>query len=120
MPTILIVDDEENLLEFYKIELQKEGYEVLTASTGKEAMTLLKQKRPDAVVMDVKMPNMDGIEALGKIVARYKQMPVIIHTAYPIYQEDFRAWTAEAYVLKSSDLRDLKRTLQEVLEKTQD
>jgi DNA-binding NarL/FixJ family response regulator len=60
---------------------------------------------------------MDGIEAIGKIVARHKRMPVIIHTAYSIHRDDFRAWAADAYVLKSSDLTGLKQRLRKVLEK---
>jgi CheY-like chemotaxis protein len=117
MPTVLIVDDEENLRELYRTELTEDGYEVLTAANGKEAMELLQRRLPDAVVMDIRMPEMDGIEALGKMVARYKELPVVINTAYSRYQDDFRSWAAEAYVVKSSDLSELKKTLRKVIEK---
>lgn len=117
VPTVLIVEDEKNLLELYRSELTAEGYDVIVASTGKQAVELLKSKRPDVVVMDIRMPEMDGIEALGKVVARHKNIPVIINTAYPSYQEDFRVWVADEYVIKSSDLTDLKRALRRVLEK---
>lgn len=120
VPTVLIVDDEKNLLELYKSELAAEGYEVILASTGKEAVELLGSNRPDVVVMDIRMPEMDGIEALGKLVARHKNIPVIINTAYPSYQEDFRAWVADEYVVKSSDLTDLKKALRRVLEKPEE
>lgn len=118
MPTVLIVDDEKNLLELYRSELSAEGYEVLVASTGKEAVELLKEKKPDVVVMDIRMPEMDGIEALGKVVARHRNIPVIINTAFSAYQEDFRAWAAEEYVIKSSDLTELRKALQRVLKKS--
>lgn len=118
VPTVLIVDDERNLLELYKSELSAEGYDVLLASTGKEAVELLQKKKPDVVVMDIRMPEMDGIEALGKVVARHKNIPVIINTAFPAYQEDFRAWAAEEYVIKSSDVTELKRALERVLKKS--
>lgn len=117
MPTVLVVDDEKNLREFYRIELTREGYEVITASTGKEAMGVLENHLPDAVIMDIRMPDMDGIEALGKMVARYKNIPIILNTAYSSYRNDFRAWAAEAYVVKSSDLTTLKQTLRDVLKK---
>lgn len=117
MPTVLVVDDEKNLREFYRIELTREGYEVITASTGKEAMGILANHLPDAVIMDIRMPDMDGIEALGKMVARYKNIPIILNTAYSSYRDDFRAWAAEAYVVKSSDLTTLKQTLRDVLKK---
>ncbi len=118
VPTVLIVDDEKNLLELYKSELSAEGYEVLVASTGKEAVELLQKRKPDVVVMDIRMPEMDGIEALGKVVARHKNIPVIINTAFSAYQEDFRAWAAEEYVIKSSDLTELRKALQKVLKKS--
>lgn len=117
MSTVLVVDDEKNLREFYRIELTREGYEVITASTGKEAMGVLENRLPDAVIMDIRMPDMDGIEALGKMVARYKNIPIILNTAYSSYRNDFRAWAAEAYVVKSSDLTTLKQTLRDVLKK---
>ncbi|MEJ5378469.1 MAG: response regulator [bacterium] len=118
VPTVLIVDDEKNLLELYRSELSADGYEVLVASTGKEAVDLLQKNRPDVVVMDIRMPEMDGIEALGKVVARHKNIPVIINTAFSAYQEDFRAWAAEEYVIKSSDLTQLRKALQRVLKKS--
>ncbi len=118
MPTVLIVDDEKNLRELYCTELAEEGYEVLVASNGKEAVEILQKTQPDVVVMDVRMPEMDGIEALGKMVARHRKIPIIINTAYTSYQDDYRVWAAEAYVVKSSDLSRLKEALRKVLEKT--
>jgi len=118
VPTILIVDDDRGLRELYKSELSLEGYEVIAAATGKEAVEILKESRPDVIVMDIRMPEMDGIEALGKVVARHKNIPVIINTAYPSYQEDFRAWAADEYVVKSSDLTELKAAIKRVLERS--
>jgi CheY-like chemotaxis protein len=117
MPKILIVDDEEGLRELYRMELTAEGYEVLLAANGREAMELLQAQAPDVVIMDIRMPEMDGIEALGKVVARHRHIPIIINTAYARYQDDFRSWAADAYVVKSSDLSGLKRALLEVLKK---
>jgi CheY-like chemotaxis protein len=114
---VLIVDDEENLRELYKSELSAEGYNVMVASTGKEAVEILNKTRPDVIVMDIRMPEMDGIEALGKVIARHKNIPVIINTAYPSYKEDFRAWAADEYVVKSSDLTSLKDALKRILER---
>jgi len=118
VPTVLIVDDDRGLRELYKSELSLEGYEVMAAATGKEAVEILKDSRPDVIVMDIRMPEMDGIEALGKVVARHKNIPVIINTAYPSYQEDFRAWAADEYVVKSSDLTELKAAIKRVLERS--
>lgn len=118
MSKVLVVDDDKGLRDLYKSELAAEGYEVIVASTGKEAVEILKASRPDVIIMDIRMPEMNGIEALGKVVARHKSIPVIINTAYPSYQEDFRAWAADEYVVKSSDLTELKAAIKRVLEKS--
>jgi DNA-binding NarL/FixJ family response regulator len=57
------------------------------------------------------MPVMDGIEALGKIVSRYREMPIILHSGCPHYSADFMTWLADAFVVKSSDLSVLKETV---------
>jgi DNA-binding NtrC family response regulator len=63
------------------------------------------------------MPEMDGLEVLAKIVSRYKKMPVILHTAYAHYKNDFMTWLADAFVVKSSDLSVLRKTVKELLMK---
>jgi DNA-binding NarL/FixJ family response regulator len=60
---------------------------------------------------------MDGIEALGAMQGKNRQVPVIFNTAYPQYRENFMPWGAEAYVLKSSDLTELKQKIREVLDR---
>jgi two-component system alkaline phosphatase synthesis response regulator PhoP len=65
--TILLVDDEQDILEFLSYNLKKEGYTVFTANNGKEAITLVKEKKPDLVILDVMMPDMDGIETCREI-----------------------------------------------------
>ena len=64
---ILLVDDEEELLDMMRIKLASWGYDVLTATGGKEAIRLVKTKVPDAVILDIKMPQLDGIETLRQI-----------------------------------------------------
>jgi two-component system response regulator (stage 0 sporulation protein F) len=114
---ILVVEDEENLRLLYEEELNAEGYDVVTAGNGKEALRQVEKVRPDLVVLDIVMPVMDGMEALGQIVGKKRNIPVIIHTSYPGYREDFMSWAADAYVAKSSDLRELKETVRDLLKK---
>ncbi len=114
---ILLVDDDEGLRDLYKEELKDEGYEVLTAKNGKEALQKLEKEKPDLVVLDIVMPKMDGMEALGRIIGKDKSIPVILHTSHPGYQEDFMSWAADAYLLKSDDLTELKGKIRELLEK---
>jgi DNA-binding NtrC family response regulator len=115
MTKILCVDDDLGFLQIYQDELTEEGYKVVAARNGKEAMGIVQNENPDLVIMDIRMPTMDGIETLIAMLGRNRQMPVILHTAYPEYQENYMTWGAEAYVIKSSDLAHLKKTIHDVL-----
>ena len=114
---ILFVDDDESLLQLYGEEWEEEGYEVILARDGQEALPKFMKEKPDLVVMDIRMPGMTGIEAMGRILGKNRYVPVILNTAFPQYRENFMAWGAEAYVVKSSDLRELKQTIREVFGK---
>lgn len=113
--TILVVDDEPNIRLLYEKELQQEGYGVVLASDAREALRIMAQSRPDLVVLDIKMPGMDGIEALGRILSRDNAIPVVLNSAYSSYQESFLSWSADAYVIKSSDLTELKSRIRTIL-----
>ena len=117
MPTILIVEDDEHQQILFEEELKDEGYNVLVAGGAREALDMVKNVAPDLVVLDVAMPGMDGIEALGQLLARNNQLPVILHTAYATYKDNFMTWSADAYVVKSSDLSELKAEIERVLAK---
>jgi two-component system, response regulator, stage 0 sporulation protein F len=114
---ILLVEDEESLRLLYEEELKGEGYEVITAGNGKEALRQLEGIKPDLIILDIVMPVMDGMETLGRIMGKKRNIPIIIHTSYPGYREDFMSWAADAYVAKSSDLRELKDTVRDLLKK---
>jgi DNA-binding NtrC family response regulator len=117
MTKILLVEDDKNQRKLYEQELADDGYEVITAPGGREALTEIEKDRPDLVIMDISMPGMDGIEALGKILGVDNTIPVILNTAYANYKDNFLSWAADAYVVKSSDIEDLKKTIKEVLAK---
>jgi len=114
---ILIVEDEESLRLFYEEELKAEGYEILSAGNGREAIQQLETTNPDLIILDIVMPVMDGMEALGRILRKGRKIPIILNTSYSAYREDFMSWAADAYVTKSSDLTELKKKIQELLEK---
>lgn len=113
MAKLLIVEDEKNLRTLYKNEFTEEGYEVLVAEEGKEAVKIAERESPDLIIMDIRMPNMDGIEVMKKILEKNKDIPIIINSAYSSYMDNFMSWAAKAYVIKSSDLSELKSKVRE-------
>ncbi|NOR65029.1 MAG: response regulator [Candidatus Scalindua sp.] len=117
MTTILIVEDDNNQRLLYEQELKLEGYEIVTASDGKEALEKVQEQLPDIIIMDINMPKMDGIEAMGRILSKKKEIPIIINTAYSNYKDNFMSWAADAYIVKSSDLSELKNAVKEILGK---
>jgi len=117
MPTVLIVEDDEHQQLLFREELKEEGYEVVVAGSGQEALDMAKRVEPDIVVLDIAMPGMDGIETLGRMLSRNNQLPIILHTAYATYKDNFMTWSADAYVVKSSDLTELKAEIERVLAK---
>ncbi len=115
---VLVVDDEEGIRFLYKEELEEEGFEVVLASNGEEALEKLDADSGiDLVLLDIKMPGKDGVEVLRRIKEKNKDMPVILSTAYPHYKHEFGTWACDAYVVKSSDLTELKEIIRDVLEK---
>jgi len=114
--TILVVEDDPNQCLLYANEIRAAGYDVITAHDGREALEVVEKARPDLVVMDVSMPGIDGIEAMSRMLAKDHKLPIILNTAYATYRESFRSWSADAYVVKSSDLTELKDTIKRVLE----
>src|SRR4030042_2346166 len=117
MEKVLCVDDDPSLLHLYQEELTEEGYKVILARDGKEALKKFEKESPEVVVMDIRMPAMDGIETLTAMLGKDRQIPVILNTAFPMYRENFMTWGAEAYVIKSSDLTELKKKIREILDK---
>ena len=114
MKSILVVDDEQNIRFLYKEELEDNGYSVSVAATGEEALEKLNENIPDLIILDIKLPGIDGIETMRKIKDEKGDIPIILCSAYGRYKQDFRAWASDAYVVKSADLKELKLTIKEV------
>ncbi len=114
---ILVVEDDNNQRLLYEEELREEGYDVICAGDGREALRVASENKPDVVVLDINMPGMDGMDTLSQLLETNPTLPVIINTAYPGYQDSFTTWSAEAYIVKSSDLTELKATVKRLLPK---
>jgi DNA-binding response OmpR family regulator len=115
MKKIMIVDDEENIRFLYKEELEEDGFMVELAQNGREALEKLPLFKPDLITLDIKMPVMDGIEALKRIRETERQIPIILCSAYGEYKQDITTWASDAYVVKCADLTELKNTIRKLL-----
>jgi len=114
---ILLVEDDANQVLLYRSELEAEGYDVVVASDGREAVTQAEESAPDLVVMDIKLAGMDGAEAMTQIRNNHNELPVILNTAYAFRENDPVMCAADAYLLKQSDLSELKDTIARLLNK---
>lgn len=113
---VVIADDQALVRTGFRMILAAQGMDVVAeAETGTAAVQAVRRTLPDVVLMDIRMPEMDGIEALGKILSRDKKIPIIIYTAYSNYKSNFMTWTADAYVTKSSNLDEIKGKVREIL-----
>ncbi len=115
MKKILVVDDEENIRELYKEEFEEMGYSVTTVSNGALALSAMDSTKFDLVTLDMRMPDIDGIETLRKMKEKDSTLPVIICTAYEEYKHDFGSWCSDAYVVKSADTSLLRETVKKIL-----
>ena len=115
MKTILVVDDDEAIRTLLQEELEEEGYKVLIATNARDALKMVAAEALDLVILDIRMPGMDGLEALPRILGIKEGLPVIMNTAYSQYQDSFMSWAADAYVVKSSDLTELKEKVKELV-----
>ncbi|ABA90194.1 response regulator, putative [Syntrophotalea carbinolica DSM 2380] len=117
MTRLLVVDDEQDIRYLFQCELEEEGYHVDAAGSAAEAERFLRENRYDLVVLDIQIGGDNGLAMLQDIIGRQKDLPVILCTAFSCYKEDFSSWLADGYVVKSSDLSELKSEIQRVLTK---
>ena len=117
---ILAVDDEDYIRDLVQINLEKAGYEVLTATNGREACEVALAQQPDLIVMDVMMPEVDGITALQTLKDNpmTSEIPVILLTAKDQNADVFQGWKngADLYLTKPFQIRELLVFVRRILE----
>ena len=118
---ILVVDDEELLVKGIRFNLQNEGYEVITGSNGLEAVILTQNERPDLVVLDVMMPEMDGLTACSKI-REFSNIPIILLTAKVQDMDKLIGFDhgADDYLTKPFNILELKARIRALLRRSRE
>ncbi len=115
MAHLLVVDDEGDIRHLYAAELEDEGHSVVTCGNRSQALEQLRQQDFDLIILDIQLEQESGLELLQKIAHEREKTPVILCTAYSCYKEDFSSWLADAYVVKSSNLDELKNEVRRLL-----
>src|SRR5438093_1922870 len=115
---ILVVDDEQSMAQFLGIVLRKEGYHVVTANNGRDALDKVKAENFNVVITDIKMPGMDGIQLLQGVKKHDPSLPVVIMTAYAAHQSAIDAVNLGAfqYLIKNAKNDEIKLVVRNALE----
>jgi two-component system nitrogen regulation response regulator GlnG len=118
MPSLLVIDDEPSVLYALEKGLRSETLEVITASTAKQGIELVQGRRPDAVILDVRLTDMSGLEAFDQIRRIDARLPVLFITAYARTETAIEAMKRGAleYLLKPVDLHQLREAVDKALE----
>ena len=116
MAKILLVDDEEYIRRLYTEELSEEGHKVFTVASGHNLLKRIDHFQPEAVILDIRIEDYDGLVLLQEIRNLYHDLPVILCTAYDTYKHDQKSIAADYYVVKSIDLSELKMVIEKATE----
>lgn len=121
MTTILIVDDEKSMRDFLKILLAKEGYEVIVAGDGDQALAAVDQNHVDLVISDIRMPGISGLELLSKIKEESEDIPVIMITAFASPNDAVQAMKDGAYdyISKPFNVDEIKSVIYAATNRTE-
>jgi CheY-like chemotaxis protein len=117
MAVILHVEDDAPVRFLYKEVFEELGYEIIQANSAEEAFQILRKKKPDIIILDLKMPGMGGKGFLDKFHRMKMQIPIVVSTAYPYMALDTTSLDADAYVVKSGDMAELVEKVNGLIKK---
>jgi two-component system alkaline phosphatase synthesis response regulator PhoP/two-component system response regulator VicR len=121
---ILAVDDERHIVRLVQVNLERAGYQVITAFDGKEALKKVESDKPDLIVLDVMMPHMDGFEVLKHLKSNdtTKDIPVVMLTAKAQDADVFRGWASgvDCYLTKPFNPLELLTFVKRIFESYDD
>lgn len=118
---VLVVDDDPHVLQLLRVNFELEGYDVVSANNGEEALKVIASKKPDILVCDIMMPGMDGLEVVRRVRSKgsTKDLPIVMVSA-KAQQGDVAAGDdagADAYVTKPFDPQDLLDVVERLLKR---
>ncbi len=116
MARILVIDDDKNIRFLVHEELALAGHVVEGAADGASGIAAVKTFMPDLVILDIKMPGINGLDLLPRLKEAAPRVPVFLFTAYGNHRDDARTLGADGYCIKSPDLSALKNAVRKALE----
>ena len=119
MKTVLLADDNEDIIELVQLVLKNAGYNLITARDGIEAVAICLKQNPDLVLMDLKMPNMNGFDATRTLRAKGYTNPIIVLTASESAEDRKKAEQAgvNGYILKTMDMKEVETKIDSFLQR---
>jgi len=117
MKHVMVVDDEVDILTCLDEALSAEAYRVTAVASGAEALDLLAREVPDLIILDLRMPQISGIEVLKELRAKHPELPIVVCTGLSGYRDDFDVVTSNvaAFLEKPLDIERVVRTVRELL-----
>ncbi|MFA4915304.1 MAG: response regulator [Syntrophales bacterium] len=117
IPEILIADDDPVILHTLSKFFFREGYRIISAHNGQEALSILEEKGPDLLILDARMPLKSGVEVVKEMAAKGLTTPVIVMTAYSnsFPFSDVEVWGVRGYFQKPFDVEEMNRLVREIL-----
>lgn len=112
---ILVIECDDNMKSRCAKEISAMGHQPVTASCGLDAVSVFQDEKPDLVVIELKLPDINGFEVLRKMLWLAPETPVIIHSSFSHYRSDFKSWAADEYIVKSADMTELRDAINRVL-----
>jgi DNA-binding response OmpR family regulator len=115
--SLMIVDDDPQLIRVLSLFFDSEGYNVIQAADGREALMLLSEYTPDLILLDLMMPEVGGEEVVKQVRAKYKssRIPIVIFTAADAREEELRTAGADTFIIKPFSLDGLRDVVHEAI-----
>jgi DNA-binding response OmpR family regulator len=103
-PTVLVVDDDMPILLLMRSVLREFGFSVATASSGEEALSVVRSEKPALVLVDMNMPGMSGLDVIRALRAEFDRLPILILSGHPVSKSELERFQADGAVQKPFDL----------------
>lgn len=114
MIRVLVIDDEVHVRKLYEDLMAREGFKVQSVANVESAVKAIKNEQFDIIILDIELEKESGMNALKDFKSLNPNLPIILNSAYSIYMSDFHSWMADAYIIKSSDIRPLIEKIKEL------